>query len=71
MNVTCEVYGVFPDDKGKYTIPFPECESYFLTRRILVIVGLLVLGTGMGTVVVPILVELVTAIKEKMGTVSK
>lgn len=34
-------------------------------------IGLVILGTGMGTVVVPILSELVVAIKEKMGSASK
>lgn len=64
---TCLEYG----SPAHFPFEYPECDSYFLKRRILVIVGLIVLGTGMGTVVVPILVELVTAIKEKMGNVSK
>jgi MFS family permease len=34
-------------------------------------VGLVILGIGMGTVVTPILSELVVAIKEKMGSASK
>jgi MFS family permease len=53
-----------------YTDP-SGCEAYYKERRIFTILGLLVLGTGSGSVVVPILVELVTAIKEKMGAVSK
>ena len=46
-----------------------NCVSF--SQRIFAIVGLTVLGTGMGTVVTPILSELVVAIKEKMGNASK
>jgi MFS family permease len=37
------------------------------TYTAMTIAGLLVLGGGTGTVVVPILIELVTSIKETMG----
>lgn len=48
-----------------------SCNDYFETRRTMSYVGLIILGTGAGTVVVPLLVELLTTIKEEMSQVSK
>jgi hypothetical protein len=40
-------------------------------KQIFIYVGLAVMGVGMGSVVTPILSELVVAIKEKLGNASK
>ena len=72
------VLGDKPNGTGvQCTMPYDKrpadmrCDDYFDTRQTLAIVGLIILGTGAGTVVVPLLVELLTTIKEEMSQVSK
>lgn len=57
-------------ENGCQDEPNPS-ECVFNAQKAFAMVGLVILGTGMGTVVVPILSELVVAIKEKMGSASK
>lgn len=70
------VIGDKPDGTGvqclePYSVSATRCHDYYDTRQTLAIVGLIILGTGAGTVVVPLLVELLTTIKEEMSSVSK
>jgi len=72
------IVGDKPNGTGvNCTMPYAEkpadmsCNDYFNTRQTMSMVGLIILGTGAGTVVVPLLVELLTTIKEEMSQVSK
>lgn len=44
-----------------------ECEDYFQTKRIYALISLLVLGVGTGSIGVPILIDISTAIKSDFG----